>query len=358
MVASENLSLSTALNIELTRFQPKIIAITEADPAEVTTDVVHRYVTGDTVKFRDIQGMTNIEALIGIVTFVSPTVFTVDIDSSAFFSFLADAGTLNTNRAARITGYTDWDQQFTLDKISYEPAIGYSPSTIKSSSDLAVDNIELQGIIDSEGITDADLIAGVYDYSILTFFMFDNMNPTNGDIVTIKRGRTGEVSMERDLFRAEFRGLATNLTQDTIQQYTPSCIVELGSPKCGFDISTLEITGTVSDLTNRRKFEDTTLTDADGFFDSGKIRWLTGNNAGVEIEVREYLLTDPINPNIVLLDRMTADIQIGDTYSMTPGCNKSIAECRDVYENVINFRGFPHLPGLAEYLDYGNRTAD
>ena len=36
----------------------------------------------------------------------------------------------------------------------------------------------------------------------------------------------------------------------------------------------------------------------------------------------------------------------GNTVRVTAGCDKSLATCRDVFANVINFQGEPHVPGI------------
>jgi hypothetical protein len=38
----------------------------------------------------------------------------------------------------------------------------------------------------------------------------------------------------------------------------------------------------------------------------------------------------------------------GDTGSMVPGCNFTLAMCHDRWGNVLNFRGEPHVPTVAE----------
>ena len=37
--------------------------------------------------------------------------------------------------------------------------------------------------------------------------------------------------------------------------------------------------------------------------------------------------------------------QPGDTFTVTAGCDKRFATCRSKFDNQLNFRGFPHLPG-------------
>jgi uncharacterized phage protein (TIGR02218 family) len=44
---------------------------------------------------------------------------------------------------------------------------------------------------------------------------------------------------------------------------------------------------------------------------------------------------------------MTRAIQVGDTYSLIPGCKKRFStDCVAKFNNGVNFRGEPHVPGL------------
>jgi len=70
-----------------------ITAITQAGSAAVTTLYPHNFTTGDTVGFTaDIQGMTQIRGLTGTVTVTGPNAFTVNINSSAFAAFIWPGG--------------------------------------------------------------------------------------------------------------------------------------------------------------------------------------------------------------------------------------------------------------------------
>ena len=35
----------------------------------------------------------------------------------------------------------------------------------------------------------------------------------------------------------------------------------------------------------------------------------------------------------------------GDAFTVTAGCDKAFGTCRDRFNNIVNFRGFPHMPG-------------
>lgn len=96
----------------------------------------------------------------------------------------------------------------------------------------------------------------------------------------------------------------------------------------------------------RRIFTDSNLLFADnsaidsGWFIEGKVEFLTGNNAGIIRDVRTS--TGAVTFTTKL--EFPFDIQIGDTFTATTGCDLRFSTCRDKFQNVRNFRGFPHVP--------------
>jgi hypothetical protein len=55
-----------------------------------------------------------------------------------------------------------------------------------------------------------------------------------------------------------------------------------------------------------------------------------------------------LQPGALLL----ANIQIGDTFSYFPACDKTFFTCSTVYLNGINFQGEPHAFNPDESLNY------
>jgi uncharacterized phage protein (TIGR02218 family) len=43
---------------------------------------------------------------------------------------------------------------------------------------------------------------------------------------------------------------------------------------------------------------------------------------------------------------------VGDIFTIIAGCDKTLAICRDKFDNIINFRGDPFVPGTDALLDY------
>lgn len=81
------------------------------------------------------------------------------------------------------------------------------------------------------------------------------------------------------------------------------------------------------------------------YFQGGVVTWLTGQNAGLSIEVKNY------SPNYVFVaERQIGKIAIGDTYKISAGCDKKIATCHERFENSINHQGFALIPGTDAFL--------
>ena len=77
-----------------------------------------------------------------------------------------------------------------------------------------------------------------------------------------------------------------------------------------------------------------------GYFAYGKVKWLTGQNAGFTGEVKSF------SPGVVTLAlAMPYPIAAGDTYTITAGCDKTLGTCSARYNNIVHFRGEPYIPG-------------
>ncbi|WP_175837105.1 DUF2163 domain-containing protein [Burkholderia anthina] len=77
-----------------------------------------------------------------------------------------------------------------------------------------------------------------------------------------------------------------------------------------------------------------------GYFAYGTVTWLTGPNAGYSMEVKQF------SPGLVVLALpMIHPIAVGDTYKIVAGCDKQFGTCKNRWNNVLNFRGEPYMPG-------------
>lgn len=111
-------------------------------------------------------------------------------------------------------------------------------------------------------------------------------------------------------------------------------------------------------VTDRRLFEISVNcarlgTDAQ-FFDGGLVTFTTGENAQISREVGDFTPNSSNDGTVRLYLRMPYTITVGDLGTIYPGCDKNLSTCKSRFANVVNFRGFPHLPGdkyLKNYPD-------
>lgn len=109
--------------------------------------------------------------------------------------------------------------------------------------------------------------------------------------------------------------------------------------------------GTVTAVIDRTSFEVAIDEPraADGWFAGGVLTWETGANAGRSCEVRDWLQA---NARLTLFLPQPFAIEVGDGFRVHPGCDKRLATCSGRFNNVLNFRGEPYLPGQDAMLSY------
>lgn len=248
-------------------------------------------------------------------------------------------------RDGEVLGFTDHDQNMVVDGVTYLAKTGFTPTAVESRANLAVDNLDIEGVIDAEIIREEDIHAGKYDYAEITIFMVNYENVTQGKLA-LRRGWMGEVALNRGQFVAELRGLSQQLSQVIGELYSPLCRAQLGDARCKISLAAYTVTGTVTAATSRLICEDSGRTEEAGYFNSGKITFNSGANEGISMEVKSFF-----EGQLILSLPMPYAIQVGDGYTLVAGCDKTLETCKATFENVVNFRGEPHVPGTDRMLE-------
>jgi uncharacterized phage protein (TIGR02218 family) len=263
-----------------------------------------------------------------------------------------------TRKDGVVMGFTDNSFDLLYGGLNYLASTGFTPSAVSTSNDLAVDNLDVAGvmltpgaILTSNGISEADLEAGVYDYAEIVISQVNYEDLTQGEMI-LRKGVLGQVSIQRGQFTAEVRGLAQALQQTLGRVYMASCDADLGDSRCKVNLAPYTVTGVVSSVISTAKFSDATRTEVDQWFQFGLVTWVTGDNVGLKMEVKSYALAGGA---FVLTQAMPYPIQIGDEYTVYAGCNKTFAMCKAKFNNVINFQGFPYIPGQDQLIKVGTR---
>lgn len=265
-------------------------------------------------------------------------------------------------RIARTDGETVYLTNHSSD-ITYEGNV-YSPvSTGDASAEsraagLKDKNKTYAGFIDSVLITHDDLMSGKYDGAQMTELIISWRYPWAGALM-ISVGWLTQPSFDEESWSVEVEGITRFLRDKKGRSYSTTCDYNLGDSKCQKDISSMIIYDatiqTVFTRTNgtqnRTLFEANTtgvasgaaLSAVDGYYDFGKIRWTTGSNAGFTSEVKTYAATG----NVFEIQRAVPfDIAVSDEFVLQVGCDRRYTTCRDKFDNLLRFGGFPYIPGV------------
>lgn len=247
--------------------------------------------------------------------------------------------------------FTTHDEIVTLYGEQYTPCDGLAASAIDSSMTSTgndASDVEVLGLLTDDHVSAADVADGLFDGA-----KFEAWRVGWGEAAEIPqrlvKGILSSSTVESASYKAQVLTPATRLSQQPLLDvHTAGCRWELGDSRCKVNLPALQVAGAatatatmnaVSQL-HRRRFQDTSRVEANGYFTLGTLTWTSGANTGRSSEVKTF--TAGV---ITLWSPMPHPIQVGDAYVMVPGCNKLKDTCKTKYANYINFGGFPDVPG-------------
>jgi len=251
-------------------------------------------------------------------------------------------------------GFTDHDKDLVIDGVTYEAAAGFSATEIPSSVGLSVDTVDAHSVLKSDRLDEDELAAGLFDNAAVDIFIV-NWADTSQKLL-LRSGNLGEIARGRHAFRAEVRGLAHELNQDKGRLYQYQCDADLGDARCKIDLDqpAFKGTGTVAAVADQRTFTVSGLgAYANDWFTHGLLTWTTGANAGRAMEVRLHSALGT-TVTIELWQPMALPVAVSDQFSIKAGCDKQFPTCKAKFNNVVNYRGFPHMPGNDFAISYPN----
>ena len=140
-----------------------------------------------------------------------------------------------------------------------------------------------------------------------------------------------------DGFSAELRGAAWRLEQPICPATSPGCRAHFGDKKCRVDLagrtSFASVVGSNGGLLllDRAIGSNCLL---------GRLRYLQGANCGLSTTI---IAVD--GTTIRIRDLAREPIESGCRVEVRHGCDKRFETCTNRFDNAVNFRGEPHLPG-------------
>jgi uncharacterized phage protein (TIGR02218 family) len=131
-------------------------------------------------------------------------------------------------------GFTDHDRDLAFDGTTFEASTGFTGTEISGAVGLNVDTLDVEGALKSERLSEADLVAGLYDNALIEIYRVNWQDTAQR--VLMRYGNLGEVSRSRHHFSAEIRGLAHELQQPKGRIIQYGCDADLGDARCTVDL--------------------------------------------------------------------------------------------------------------------------
>ncbi len=227
--------------------------------------------------------------------------------------------------------------------LTYQADTGIVPSAVALSIGLEADNLEARGPLGSL-VTAEAVIGGRFNQARAR--LFDVKWDSPALIMELLAGKVTLAKVEGGQFIFEIRSAADAFNQTIGRVISPTCSHDFGIAQC--QATPLTWPATVTAVTDDLRFTVNwatspipTATD----IRNGLVAFDTGALAGtLPIEVFDYAA------GVIDLYQPLAEApQIGDTLTVTEGCDKTRDTCK-LKGEILNFGGFPDLTGTDAYV--------
>tara|TARA_R110002094_G_scaffold44636_2_gene56520 strand:- start:21187 stop:22074 length:888 start_codon:yes stop_codon:yes gene_type:complete len=241
--------------------------------------------------------------------------------------------------------FTDHDVALAFDGISFRADAGLGAKAIAQTTGLSVDNTEAIGALSDASIREDEIEQGRFDGAEVQAWLV-NWADTSQRWLQF-RGSIGELRRVDGAFRAELRGLTEALNRPLGRVYQKPCTAVLGDAQCQFapDQEGYAITLPVQTQNEAREFIwQKFLGFEDGWFTRGRFEVLDGSAAGLWGMIKHDRLKGSARI-VELWEPIRGTVGPGTSVRLIAGCDKRLETCRFKFNNLINFQGFPDLPG-------------
>lgn len=242
-------------------------------------------------------------------------------------------------------GFTDHDLPLHFDGVSFAAQSGLTAKALQQSTGLSVDNTEAIGALSDAAVSEEDILAGRYDGAEVTAYLVNWADPD--ERMVLFRGTFGEIARKAGAFEVELRGLSEPLNRPQGRVFQSGCSAVIGDRQCGVDLAKPEFSleARIAGVSGAQGLLLENLGGhPEGWFSTGTLTVQDGAAAGLRFAVREDRILEGVR-FVTLWDSMTILPAPGDLVHLVAGCDGQARTCRGVFDNFLNFRGFPHIPG-------------
>ena len=231
----------------------------------------------------------------------------------------------------------------------YLSTAGADLSAYDSTTAFSASAVDLDGFVGYAGITRDKIASGVFDNARAYLFATSFLAPVE-DYEPIVSSIVGKTTLEDDVWKSEEMALVDALGQAVGLSDQAACSRTFGDAGCTVSLTALTEVGAITHVTSQSSFRDSSRTESADYFGGGTISFTSGPNAGLKaLEIRSYAA----DGSIVTYEPAYYAVTVGDTFTITPGCRKTLAACKVHQGHVLNYFGFPDAPTSSVYAQIG-----
>lgn len=241
-------------------------------------------------------------------------------------------------------GFTTHDNDIRFAGINHRAAPGMVPSAIRTTIGFSDESAGVEGALSHSAISDADLSAGLFDQATIEIGIVDWETREHQSLYS---GTLGRIENSGTGFTAELNSAKVELERDLVPRTSPTCRAEFCGLGCGLSAERFSHRYSITDVDfdlNRIRVDAATPSD----FLDGQVRMLNGPQTGVKFSIIA------VTQDWMTLDRPLVENQVSHPIAeLRQGCDHTHSTCSGRFNNAVNFRGEPFLPGNDLLARYG-----
>lgn len=241
------------------------------------------------------------------------------------------------------TGFavTSHDRDLTVDGVVFAPMAGLL--TKSEQQDGTTDNpVEPASPLNTRLLNEADLSLGRWDNARVTTYAVDWEGGI--ELARLPTGQLAEIESKDGQYQAAVSFDEPKLKLPCCPAISPECRAVLGDKSCRVNLGPMRTRARVIRVEGQWLTLDCAVGDE---YLLGSLRFLDGPFCGLT----QVVVATSENA-VQIRDDLGPALSASSKVLITQGCDKRAETCRARFQNMINFRGEPQVPGTDYLLRY------
>jgi uncharacterized phage protein (TIGR02218 family) len=239
----------------------------------------------------------------------------------------------------------------------FEPSQAPNASAVITELGLNSSNATFSSYFMINGVDIADIRRGLYKDSDCYVYLCDPAKSDSSALI-VAGYLAGAKNLGDEIYEIDFRSLEQQLENNIGSTVTELCPQKLGDFKC--KIPARSTTATITTVTSRYIFRVTTppLTfgGTPNFWQFGSLSYsvlgISSNLYDITGNIVKSVYMGNNITELYLLSSFHEDLLPGQAVTLLEGCGCTATICNS-RGNIVNFRGFPDLPGVDKLIATG-----